>query len=359
MTLYLLASVSIILLGTTIFFAYRYNDLRKKVLDEEYHTPFEPELVTEIPETTDIPQKEYDTAGLIDKGYEAVEKAEIVRAAMDEVGVGLNKQLAATEESSAALEEMNSAILDLSNRSSDISEQSSMALERTQEGNGTIQGSIEQMRSLNDTVTDSYEVVKSLGTKSREIGSIAKVITDISEQINLLSLNAAIEAARAGEHGKGFAVVADEVRKLAEQTKNSSDQVTRIVDGTKQETEAAVSSMEKGLKESDETSKSMEEVGRLFGEILAATQVIAENNEATSVSTHEMSAGVQQIVAAVEQVTFITQESVEMFDELKEISDDELATMAALVHKVEALQQTSTKDMATPEIPDTDQPAAS
>ncbi|SET40328.1 methyl-accepting chemotaxis protein [Oceanobacillus limi] len=284
--------------------------------------------------TTNVQKKgEY----LTESGEYASEKADIVRAAMDEVGRGLEKQLVATKESSASMEEMTSAIEDLSAKSTQISDQSNTTLELTREGNEKIKDSVEKMDNFNQTINTTYSAISKLGEKSNEIGTIVKVITDISEQINLLALNAAIEAARAGEHGKGFAVVADEVRKLAEQSRQSSSEVSDIVRSIREETDVVVKSMKQGTEEFEDTNKTIEEVGDMFEQILAATRVIAESNTNSSASTEEISSSSIQIMSTLKEITFISDESVEMFEELVEISDDQLNTMQILVQEAKSL----------------------
>ena len=176
-----------------------------------------------------------------------------------------------------------------------------------------------------------------LGEKSHEIGKIVKVIAGISGQINLLALNAAIEAARAGEHGKGFAVVADEVRKLAEQSRQSSSEVSNIVKNIQEETDRVVKSMAQGTEEFAQTNTTILEIGTMFEKILDTTKIIAENNANSSASTEELSSGSLQIMEAMKEIAFISRESVEMFEELVEISDDELNTMENLVQEAKNL----------------------
>ncbi|MEC1178255.1 methyl-accepting chemotaxis protein [Metasolibacillus meyeri] len=274
---------------------------------------------------------------LSENGEMAAEKADIVRAAIDEVGRGLEKQLVAIEESTVSMEDMANAIDDLSRRSNQISEQSTSTVDLTKEGNKKLQSSLGKMEQFNDTIHTTLEAMNRLGEKSNEIGSIVKVITGITEQINLLALNAAIEAARAGEHGKGFAVVADEVRNLAEQSRLSSAEVADIVKNIQEETEVVVTSMKQGTTEFTEANGIIVEAGSMFEQILSTTEIIAENNLNSSASAEELSSSSQQIMSTINQIAFISRESVEMFEELVEISDDELMTMQQLVEEAKSL----------------------
>lgn len=360
----ILLGIIVILLGVSVYFAYRYFSLK-------HHPHLNKEIINGMKEisagniTSTINEKSSDHAvfnqlidffnlvreqffsfsksvqekgeNLAETGEYASEKADIVRAAIDEVGRGLQKQLVATEESAESMEEMAQAIEDLSVRSNQISEQSITTLELTQEGDAKLKDSLEKMEHFNRTVNTTFDAINKLGEKSHEIGIIVKVITGISEQINLLALNAAIEAARAGEHGKGFAVVADEVRKLAEQSRQSSSEVSNIVKNIQEETEIVVKSMQKGTDEFNDTNTTIVEVGNMFEQILSTTKIIAENNENSSASTEELSSASHQIMTTIMEIASISRESVEMFEELIDISDDELQTMQKLVQEAENL----------------------
>ncbi|GEN84620.1 hypothetical protein SLU01_29320 [Sporosarcina luteola] len=286
-----------------------------------------------------LTEKAHETAGSIhEKSEDVSEKADIVRAAIDEVDRGLQKQLTATEEGAVSMEDMVQAIEELSVRSNHIAEQSNTTLELTEEGNGKLKESLTKMEQFNQTIQTTFEGINKLGEKSHEIGMIVKVITGISEQINLLALNAAIEAARAGEHGKGFAVVADEVRKLAEQSRQSSSEVSNIVRNIQQDTEEVVTSMKQGTEEFADSNTTLVEVRAMFEKILSTTMTIAESNINSSASTEELSSTSQQIMSIMNEIAFISRESVEMFEELKEISDEELEIMEMLVQEANLLK---------------------
>lgn len=335
----IMLGIIVVLLCTSLYFAYRYFTLKS-------HSP-KNEVVNGMDELSASKEREQfqlftksvnEKAGNLTKhGEYAAEKADIVRAAIDEVGKGLKKQLVATEESSTSIEDITEAIEELSIRSNQISEQSNTTLELTQEGNEKLKDSMVKMDQFNHTINSTFDAINILGEKSYEIGNIVKVITGISDQINLLALNAAIEAARAGEHGKGFAVVADEVRKLAEQSRQSADEVSSIVKNIQQETDKAVTSMKQGTEEFEQTSTTIFEIGTMFEKIVEATKIIADNNANSSASTEELSSSSQQISVAMRDISFISRESVEMFEELVEISDDELQTMDQLVNEAKTL----------------------
>ena len=283
--------------------------------------------------------------GLVEDGEYAAEKADTVRAAIDEVDKGLKKQLVATDESFSSIEDITQAIEDLSTRTNEIAEQSNSTLTLTESGNVKIKNTMERMGQFNGTIDTTYNAVTSLGEKTNEIGNIVKVITGISRQINLLALNAAIEAARAGEHGKGFAVVADEVRKLAEQSHESSAEVANIVQNIQFETNNVVTSMKQGTMELEEMNTIILEIGDMFHKIVETTKIIADNNLNTSASSEELASSAHQIMGTMKEIAFISRESVEMFEELIEISDEELNTMDKLVQGTKDLAAIKNSDL--------------
>ena len=135
------------------------------------------------------------------------------------------------------------------NRSSDgIIDLSEQVKENASDNQSQMELSTKSMGKIDESTEKCRDIILSLGEKSKEIINIVNVITDISNQTNMLSLNASIEAARAGEHGRGFAVVAQEIQKLSEQTRNAVDNIGKIIQEVVNNTGEAVVAMEESSK---------------------------------------------------------------------------------------------------------------
>ena len=170
------------------------------------------------------------------------------------------------------------------------------------EGEKTLQTAKKQMAIIQQSSYDTNERIKQLSEQSVEIEHIIKVITDITEQTNLLALNAAIEAARAGEHGKGFAVVADEVRKLAEQSKESASQIVGLTTSIQQETKEVEKAVNVTVQNVEEGVTFIQNAQTSFDHIMGAIQEITSQIEEVSASTQEISASTEEVAASINEM---------------------------------------------------------
>ena len=191
-----------------------------------------------------------------------------VAQSITEVAEAAEKQVTIVHKSHETIEEFQKGLEEAIVNQRHAREKTQATAEKAAEGNAFVQSTVEQMNSIAQTVQQTGEIVSKLGERSKEIGNIVEIISNISGQTNLLALNAAIEAARAGEHGRGFAVVAEEVRKLAEESQNASQQISELIRSIQDETDQAVASMEEGRREAEKGKENVTATGESFSEIL-------------------------------------------------------------------------------------------
>jgi methyl-accepting chemotaxis protein len=176
-------------------------------------------------------------------------------------------------------------VSDFSQTTTKVNNEAINANRTTDESAENIQQTIGKMISLQSTVRDASNKVDDMYQQSEEIGTIINVISEISEQTNLLALNAAIEAARAGEHGKGFAVVADEVRKLAERSNISTMQIVDIIKSIQLAAHNASDAMIKGNSEVEEGVKSANNARDALDKIRSATKEVEVQSQTSKEAT--------------------------------------------------------------------------
>jgi len=255
------------------------------------------------------------------------------------VAQGAEKQLAAVNESSSIVEQMSASIEQIAANSNMVAASADQTVNSAKDGLQVIGTVIDQMGSIDHTVSGSAQVVTRLGERSKEIGQIVNTISGIAGQTNLLALNAAIEAARAGEQGRGFAVVAEEVRKLAEQSQEAAKQIAKLIEEIQGETDKAVIAMNEGTKEVKVGSEVVNKAGETFKKIVDLIAGVSSKAQEVSASTQEMSAGSQQIVSSIRDIDTISKDIAGQTQGVSAATEEQAASMEEMAASSENLSK--------------------
>ena len=230
---------------------------------------------------------------------------------------------------SSAVNEMASSIEEVSANANDLANEAGKSVEIANKGSTVVQDTISGMDTIREQIQETSKRIKRLGESSQEIGDIVEIINDISEQTNILALNAAIQAAMAGDAGRGFAVVADEVQRLAERSGNATKQIEALVKTIQADTNEAVISMERSTSEvvrgaqlAQNAGGALEEIEHVSSSLAKLIQAISDTTRQQSIAAVSISDSMNVVQEITTQTSAGTNETAASIGNLAELAND-------------------------------------
>lgn len=268
---------------------------------------------------------------------ETSRSTEQISSAIQEMASGSEKQVSSAVESTQALDEISRGMAQAASSIQSVADLTASTNEKANTGNTIVSQTVKQMNLVQDSTTESTDVVNALGEKSKEIGQIVELITQIANQTNLLALNAAIEAARAGEQGRGFAVVADEVRKLAEQSAQATGQIHDLIKEIQTQAEKAVQSMNNGADIVQEGIRMVDQTGEAFQDIVHSIEQVAAESQEVSAIVEQVSSSSQSVVGMMKEVSHVVKQSAGNIHSVAASAEEQNAAMEEVSSSAEVL----------------------
>ncbi|GEK10890.1 methyl-accepting chemotaxis protein [Pseudoalteromonas peptidolytica] len=253
----------------------------------------------------------------------------------------LNQQQAQTGSLATAINQMSVSISDIASNTNNAAKQSEAALESVVSGHKAVDDNMQNNYSLSEELSQTQKDIEDLNAQSVNIEGVVDVIRGISEQTNLLALNAAIEAARAGEQGRGFAVVADEVRALAQRTQDSTTEINGIIADLRLRAERAVAAIQSGVARSSEcvskaegTKSSLETINTIVNEISSLNYQIATSTEEMSSVSNELNVNAVTISGLADESMQSARKTHETMKNTEQALDNQEALVDQFIRKL-------------------------
>lgn len=278
---------------------------------------------------------------LLQGARQTTQATEHISDTIEQVAAGTQSQVHGVQQTAEVISEMSESLNQVAVSTEQVTKNVNVSLEKANLGANSIKTAGTQMKSIQTNVDQLSEIVKGLGQRSQEIGSIIEVISGIAAQTNLLALNAAIEAARAGEQGKGFAVVADEVRKLAEQSAAATLKISDLIVKMQEETHNVVGTMETVNHDVVEGMAVMDHAGDSFTQIQTSIDGVTDQIQQVAASIHHISDGANQVVASIQAFSAVTNESASATQSVLATTEEQVASMEEITGSAQALSKMS------------------
>jgi twitching motility protein PilJ len=270
---------------------------------------------------------------LVSRIIAAVEQMGPATKAAEDISKGLldaaQKQAREIQMAGEAVQLMAKSIKEVDSSAAQSAEVARRTLAATEKGAQAVRNTISGMDGIREQIQDTSKRIKRLGESSQEIGEIVDLISDITEQTNVLALNAAIQAASAGEAGRGFSVVAEEVQRLAERSAEATKQIGALVKTIQGDTHDAVAAMEKstlgvveGAKLSDVAGQSLREIEQVSNELAALINSISTSTQVQTDMASEVAGVMENILQITVQTTEGTRLTANSIAQLTSLTSD-------------------------------------
>jgi twitching motility protein PilJ len=238
------------------------------------------------------------------------------------------KQAGEIQGAGQSVTQMAQQMVEVSKKASDSSKVAESSLHAAEKGGQAVQNAIKGMNDIREQIQETSKRIKRLGENSQEIGEIVQLISDITEQTNVLALNAAIQASQAGEAGRGFTVVAEEVQRLAERSAEATKHISAIVKSIQRDTQDAVEAMERstqgvvqGTRTADEADQALHEIERVSKELAELIDSISQATQMQAVSATKVATTMRGILGITQMTTDGTKQTAAAAARLTTLAD--------------------------------------
>ncbi|MFF2481376.1 methyl-accepting chemotaxis protein [Paenibacillus sp. NPDC058071] len=265
--------------------------------------------------------------------------SQVVAGSMNSMNEGVADVIVSISDSTASIVEVNA---DMVNVTSEVREMQQMAHQvgkQSDEGQQLVEKTLGQMNIIQQEMKQSQEAAVQLGNRSKEIGEIIHMITNISKQTNMLALNASIEAARFGEDGKGFAVVAGEVKKLAEQSASAASSITELISSTQQDSQFVHDRVVQGYDAVEQGQVWVKEMYENFKVIFAGISSFTDRIDHLQLTLEKADQSFELISDTMLKISGVTQEQSAGYEETAAAVEEQSATMQEITAAIRNMSE--------------------